>query len=157
MSDRPANLDVVDLADHVIIAGFGIPGRAIAESLRSLRVAFCVIERNADVVHRCSRTMTIIEGDVRSEETLLRARIDRARLLAVAMPDESMVVHAVEVARRINPDIPIIARCSYTSTGLEAAKKGATDVIVSEQVVARELGRMVESRLGKRINPVTDP
>jgi hypothetical protein len=37
----------------------------------------------------------------------------------------------------------MIARCAYTSTGLEAQRRGADQSIVAEQVIARELEEIV--------------
>ena len=45
----------IPLSNHAVIAGYGLPGRAVAEALRAAGVAFCVIERNADTVRRCLR------------------------------------------------------------------------------------------------------
>jgi hypothetical protein len=40
--------------------------------------------------------------------------------------------------------VKILARCHYTSTGLEAIRSGANQVIVAEQAVAREMGAALD-------------
>src|ERR1700679_1324681 len=101
---------------HVIIAGFGIAGRAVAEALDRLDRPYCVVELNPQTVTRCTRIgVSIIEGDVREEAVLQRASIATAAVLALAMPDEQQTLAALKVARRLNPTIKILARCTFTS------------------------------------------
>jgi len=134
---------------HVIIAGFGIPGRAVADLLLHRGIPFVVIERNEDVVSRCARGgIQIHTGDVLNESILREAGLDRATLLILAIPDDQTVIATVERVKRLKPDLPIIARCIYTSAGLQATMHGADEVIVAEQVVAREFTRIVGARFG---------
>jgi voltage-gated potassium channel Kch len=135
-------------ARHAIIAGFGVPGRLVAESLRRRGMSYCVIEMNPITVDRCEHSgVPIIAGDAREEQTLRRAGIERATLIAITLPDEGIALAAIAEARRLNPHARIIARLSYTSAGLEAARRGASDVIVAEQTVAREFSRLIEGAL----------
>src|SRR5271170_4030710 len=106
----------VEHHDHAIIAGFGVPGRAVAEWMDVHGIDFVVIEQNEEIVQRCGgRALSIIAGDVLDEQTLKRAGIQRARVIALAVPNEAIVLDAVSLARRLNPTIRIIARCTYIS------------------------------------------
>ena len=130
-----------------VIAGFGIPGRAVAEALTALKKSFCVIELNPATVHRCELGhVPIIEGDCRDPEILKRAGIERAREFIIVVPDEKAAIEATVQARRLSPSIRIITRCHYTSAGIEAKNRGADEVIVAEQVVAAEVVRKIRAR-----------
>jgi voltage-gated potassium channel Kch len=143
----PAPSDWPPLAGHAVIAGYGLPGRAVAEALREAGVAFCVIERNADTVRRCLRGgVRIIAGDATDERVLRDAGVDRAILFAATMPNDQAVVDAVAQARRINASVRILARCEYMSNGLKATRKGADDVVVAERVVADAFKSLVAAR-----------
>src|SRR5689334_2038957 len=131
---------------HVIIAGFGVPGRFIAEALEFHAVPFCVIETNATVAERCT-TVPMVVGDVREESVLRAAGIERAIMLALAIPLDDVVLKAVDVARKIRSDLKIIARVNYTSAGLQAQRLGANDIVVGEQIVAREFFRLMQKEL----------
>jgi voltage-gated potassium channel Kch len=85
----------------------------------------------------------MIAGDVRLEETLRRAGIERATLFAVAIPNEAAVLDAVKIARALNPTIHIMARCHYISAGMEARRRGANEVVIEEQVVGEEFVRLL--------------
>jgi monovalent cation:H+ antiporter-2, CPA2 family len=134
-----------------IIAGFGLPGREMADRIHEVGKSFCVIELNPTTVQRCTKIdVPIIAGDCTDPAVLKRAGIERATLFIIAIPDEKAAVEATAQARRLNPSIRIIARCHYTSTGIVARANGADDVVVAEQVVAAEMSRMIEAELGRR-------
>jgi CPA2 family monovalent cation:H+ antiporter-2 len=134
--------------DHAIVAGFGVPGRVAADSLLAKQMPFCVIELNRATVERCATTKYhVIEGDVCDEQTLRRAGVETASLLVLAVPSDPAVLEAITVARRLNPRIRILARCRFISSGMEAHRRGANQVIIEEQVVAQELQRTIESSL----------
>ena len=144
MSDA---LQISSLSGHVIIAGYGIVGRCVADTLAPLNIPFCIVELNRATVSRLAHcAVTIIEGDIRNKDILIQAGIERAVALALAMPDEHQVLEALKVARRLSPDIPIIVRTTFSSAGLQAQQLGATTV-VAEQVVAREFASVLSTSL----------
>ena len=99
------------LKGHAIIAGFGLPGRAVAEVLDEHHIAYCVIELNATTVTRCSRTGTsIINGDARDPATLTRAGIENASILSLAIPNDAVVLEAVQQARRYVDLLEVLGR-----------------------------------------------
>ena len=146
MSSLPPDGDGELLSGHAIIAGFGVPGRAVGEVLAARRVPFVVIELNPKTVDRCSHSgVHIIEGDVRQEATLRRAGIERASLFAITVPDDQTAMESVRVARSLNAAIPIVARCHFISNGMEAHRRGASEVVIEEKVVAQEFVRLLNN------------
>lgn len=128
---------------HVIIAGYGIPGRAVAEALDACHIPYCVLELNAATVRRCVKSgVHIVEGDVKDPDVLRSAHIETAAALVIAIPDEKAALEATRVARQLNPRMKIISRTHYISAGLEARHRGADEVVVAEQVVAVEMSRI---------------
>jgi voltage-gated potassium channel Kch len=131
---------------HAIIVGFGLSGRATANALIARGIPLYVIERNGETVRRCGDAgLRIVEGDATDEQVLRRAGIETAVLFAATMPNDHATLEAVSLARRLNPDVKIIARCEYVSTGMKASRRGADEVVVAEQVIATEFGRTVAS------------
>lgn len=140
--------EIAALSGHGIVAGFGIPGREVANLFAARGFPFCVLELNPQTVGRCtSGGLLILQGDATDEHTLRRAGIERAAVLALAMPNEAAVLAAIPVARRLNPGVKILARCRHVSTALEAHRKGADEVLSEEQVVAREFSRQMGTLL----------
>jgi voltage-gated potassium channel Kch len=126
-----------------VVAGYGLPGRSLVEMLRQRRIDYQVIELNNEVVQRVAAGgVKIIAGDASEPDVLRRAGVERATLVALTMPDDRAVLKAVSNVRQLNGHAHIIARCAYTSCGLEAMRRGADQTIVAEQVIAVELGQL---------------
>jgi CPA2 family monovalent cation:H+ antiporter-2 len=134
----PQAPDVSALSGHAVIAGFGVPGRAVADLVHAQGMSFCVIEKNLDTIERCRRSgLCMVEGDAGDADTLRRAGLDRATLFACTVPNDAAMFAAIVEARRLNPTVRIIARCRYVSSGIEAKAKGADDVVIEEHAVAQ--------------------
>src|SRR5690348_7250983 len=74
---------------YVVIIGFGVPGRAVAELLHFSGVDYCVVEKNEATVRRCAKGHEhIIPGDATDGAVLKNAGVDRATMIVVALPDE---------------------------------------------------------------------
>jgi voltage-gated potassium channel Kch len=140
---------------HVIIGGFGIPGRFVAELLDYHSLPYKVIELNAHTAERCGSSVEMIVGDMRDEAVLRQAGLEVATLVAITIPNEEAVTAIVRTVRRLRPDVQILARCVYTSSGLKAQQAGANHVVVAEQLVAREFFRLIESSITQK--PVHTP
>ncbi|NLX06923.1 MAG: hypothetical protein GXY33_17435 [Phycisphaerae bacterium] len=137
---------------HVIIAGYGLAGRFVADVFRRHDVPFVVVERNPRTV-AVQRDLgaSIIEGDIREENTLREAGVERAAVLALTVPDEQAVLEATIIARRVNPKIYIVARTQYASAGLQVARVGADEVVQAEYAVAMQFYQSFIRKLGDGI------
>jgi len=132
-------------APYVVIAGYGLPGRTLVEILQKRGIDFAVIELNALTCQRAeSGGVRMLEGSAANTEVLRVAGVERATLIALMVPSDEIVLQAVSLARKMNPTAHIIARCAFTSTGLEAIKRGADETTVAEQLVAHELAVRVK-------------
>ena len=138
---------IESLTGHVIIAGYGIVGRCVAESLAARKGQFCIVELNPATVSRLAHgPVPIIKGDIRRPEILKQAGIERCAALALAMPDEKQVLEALKIARDLRPNLPVIVRTTFSSAGMQAVQLGGIPV-VAEQVVAREFAQSLEKAL----------
>ena len=133
-------------APFVIVAGFGLPGREVVNTLSARGVDFVVVELNSLTVERTARGgLKIVHGDIAQEQVMRDAGIARATLLALAIPDDGAVLRAIDLARRLNPRVRILARCRRVSTALEATRRGVTDVVSEEQLIGAAFARLTES------------
>jgi voltage-gated potassium channel Kch len=146
--------DIVSEADNgqlgkVIIAGFGLAGRWVADIFDRHKIDYVIIEKNKETIEAQRKLgRHVIEGDVSEEATLRKAGIEDASILALTVPDEGAVLEATRLARRIKPGIYIVARTMYSSSGLRASQLGADDVVKAEQAVARQFYEMMLRKLG---------
>jgi Trk K+ transport system NAD-binding subunit len=138
--DQPTLPGVSGREPYVVVAGFGLPGRLLVEFLVREHIEYRVIELNAQVCERAAAGgVRIISGSATDPQVLHQAEIERASLIALMVPNDEVVLASIVHVRRANSTAHIIARCSFTSTGLEALRRGASQSIVAEQVIAREL------------------
>lgn len=133
---------------HVVIAGFGVVGRAVADQIGEYVGSVTVIELNPGTVTRQRELgRDIIYGDASNPEVLHAAGIDHATVLVLTIADDNAAIRAVETARRIRDDLTIIVRAGYMGKGLAAKSRGASEIIVEEVVTAQAMSSAVHRTL----------
>jgi Trk K+ transport system NAD-binding subunit len=138
--DQPTLPSASGREPYVVVAGFGLPGRSLVDFLIRERIEYIVIELNAQTCERAAAGgVHIIAGSATDPGVLHQAEIERATMVALMVPNDEVVLASIDHIRRVNATAHVIARCSFTSTGLEAVRRGADQSIVAEQVIAREL------------------
>ena len=141
------------LEGPVIIAGFGLAGRCVADLLDQAHIPYTIVERNpVTVATQRALGKQVVEGDITDAQTLSAAGIEKASVLALTIPDDQAVLEATALARRLRPDLFIIARTNYASMGMRAAQLGADEVVKAEQAVALQF----YERLSRRLAPPKD-
>ncbi|MBM3955069.1 MAG: potassium transporter KefB [Planctomycetes bacterium] len=121
------------LADHVIIAGFGLNGRTLATALGECGIPHVVLEVNPQTV-RLQRAagLDIQFGDCTRAAVLDHAGIRRAGALVIAISDPASTRRAVGVARQLAPAVPILVRSEYIAEVEDLVALGATEVVPAE-------------------------
>jgi len=118
---------------HVVIIGYGRVGRHIVNLLRQTDIPYLVIESDAERIQHLNEHGTpTLYGDASNSEVLTYARLEHARALVMAAPDEATSELVVASTRDIAPNLPIIAR-AVTEEGIrQLAQLGAKEVIHPE-------------------------
>jgi CPA2 family monovalent cation:H+ antiporter-2 len=138
------------LHGHVLIVGFGVAGRLLAEALRLSHTPFVALEMNAENVRSGRRAkIPVYYGDATSEEALEHAQLRGARLVVLLINDEQAADRVVDTIRRVAPDVPVLARTRYLADRPRLIGLGARDVVAEEaegamEVISRVL-RLVET------------
>ncbi|MBI5188245.1 MAG: cation:proton antiporter, partial [Nitrospirae bacterium] len=74
--------------NHVVIVGFGLNGKNLANVLKETAIPYVVLEMNSDTVREMKKKgEPIYYGDGTSKEILHKLGIEKARLLVVAISD----------------------------------------------------------------------
>ncbi len=143
--------DSTNPSRHVIVAGYGLVGRAVSDRLTATGDTVTVIEMNMQTVHRQQRMgRAFVFGDVSDPAVLESAGLLVADALVLTIPDEHAVARACTTARALRPDLFIVARASYMSRGVLAKSLGASAVVVEEMVTAEAMEKIVEEELASR-------
>ena len=133
--DRDRALD-----DHVIVVGFGVNGRNVTRALAALDVPHVVIDLNAAAVHEVTAGGGRgVYGDATRDAVLTAAGVSRARAVIAALPDAAATRQVVAVARRLSPEVSILARTRYVREVEPLEALGADQVIPEEFETSIEL------------------
>ena len=137
------------LARHVVICGYGRVGRELAEALERRGLRYLVIEYNPLLVRELrARGLPVVYGDGANPAVQEHAHLDKARLLAVLMPDVGAAELATRHARAHYPDLDIVVRAGNESDVERLRQAGATEVVQPEFEAAVEVIRHTMQRYG---------
>jgi CPA2 family monovalent cation:H+ antiporter-2 len=119
--------------DHLIIVGFGLNGRNVARSARAAGIPYVIIEMNPETVRaEKGKGEPICFGDATQEAVLADTRIEDARVLVVVISDPTATRAIIEIGRRLNPTLCIIARTRFVQEVKNLYELGANEVIPEE-------------------------
>ena len=129
-SDKPL-LDIKKrLSDHVIICGHGRTGGNLADILKGYQIPYVVIDLNPRIITELrAQKIACIYGDAGNTRILSMAHVEKARVLALTCPDPMAEITATNYAKRVNPDIDVIARLPETSVAERLRKLGVSEIV----------------------------
>ena len=140
---RRMEREMADLSDHVVVCGWGRVGQAIGVALaRGEGTPVVVIERNAELTGDVPRLF--VDGDATDEGVLGRAGVDRCRALVVALPEDADNVYVTLSARRVRPDLFIVARAHTEAAEPLLMQAGANRVVNPQALGGARMAALVE-------------
>ena len=127
---RRVQRQIQQMADHVIVCGFGRMGRAVCKELAAKPVPFVVIDRDVEALrHAEAEGFPCIPGEASDDAVLESAGIKRARGLVTALSNDADNVYVVLSARELNPAVLIVARGEDERGRRKMLHAGATRVV----------------------------
>ena len=124
---------VMPRSGHAVIVGYGRVGEMTGHALGGLSLPFGVIEADIGLARRLnSAGIPTIWGDAASSEVLKMAGLEAARLVVVAVPDESTTLLVLTNVRKLNPSVPIIVRARTAGETPILLFLGATEIVIPE-------------------------
>jgi Trk K+ transport system NAD-binding subunit len=123
------------MKDHVVVFGYAHLGRYVADKLEELHLDCVVITRDPATYDALTRkkTLAVLERENRPIASLKEASIETAATLIAAHekdPDNMLIILS---ARRLRPDIRIVA-VVHDEQLTETAKNAGADVVVPSSV-----------------------
>jgi voltage-gated potassium channel len=123
------------VTDHAVICGFGRIGQVLAHELDEENFPFVVVDLDeARLALAGEKGYLFVKGNATEEETLLRAHLERATVLATVLPQDSLNVFITLTARNLNRNLRIIARGEQTSTEKKLLQAGADEVVLPANI-----------------------
>lgn len=129
-----------EMHDHLIIVGYGFNGKTVSNSAKAAGIPYVIIETNPETVRQERQHGERIHyGDATHGSVLESANIMSARVLVVGISDYIATRTIIDVAKRMNPEIYIIARTRYMNEIKALSQMGADEVIPEEYETSVEI------------------
>ncbi len=121
------------LSNHVIIVGYGLNGRNLAQVLKETAIPHLVIDINMDRIHKAKAAgHKAYFGDASHPEVIKKMGIEMAKMVVTAISDPITTRRIVKTARELNPAVSILVRTRYIKEVEELYRLGANQVIPEE-------------------------
>lgn len=132
------------LKNHTIVCGYGRVGQILARELFEAACQFVIVDPNAERLRQAEALgYLVLIGDATDEQTLTLAGVERARVLATVLPDDTMNVFITLTARELNSNLEIIARGESPSTERKLLRSGANKVVLLAAIGAAKISQLI--------------
>ena len=137
------------LVNHLVLCGFDQAGRELAAALTQRGFRYVVVDQDPVVIRQLrGQQVPCVLGDAALPAVLEHAVLERARVLAVTLPDTAQGQAVVAAARQINPRLDVIARGGEVGSHLSLRHAGASEVVHAEFEAGLEFVRHTLHRFG---------
>ncbi len=144
LTQKKMQKKIDSLKNHIIICGYGRNGRQAAKKLSAYKKPFVVIEKNKDFIDMFyDESMLFVIGNASEDEVLLKAGLDRASTLILAMPNDADNLFVVLSARQLNKEMKIISRASQETSYNKLKMAGANNVILPDKIGGDHMASLV--------------
>ncbi|MBU2565036.1 MAG: NAD-binding protein [Candidatus Thermoplasmatota archaeon] len=139
----PEKIPVPD-ENHVIICGYSETGKEVVKNIKTYDIGYVIVENDDLFMNKLSGTPHVY-GDPTSEETLKKANISNASSL-IAVKDDATNAFVCLTAKKMRPEIMIVASADDISNTRILLKAGATKVVSSKSMAGGLLGQRAVGR-----------
>lgn len=145
LKDNKVKSKIEKLSNHVIVVGYGRNGRQAIEEIKRHRFPVVMIDNSDSIMEtiRENGDLLYIQGDATMDETLIDAKIESAKALITALPNDADNLFVVLTARSMNPDLTIISRASNFNSDRKLRSAGATNVIMPDKIGGQRMAKLV--------------
>lgn len=147
--------DTRRLENHVVLAGYGRVGRAVAQLLQEQNVPFVALDMDIARVRMCADAgEPVYYGDASRAEILRRVGIERASLVLVTIDGPRMSLRTISTIARVWPKLLIHARAYDSDHAAELLAMGATHVVLDTVETTVSLAGYVLRDLGAPMDSI---
>ena len=144
LSRRAMDNKITELANHVIVCGFGRLGHVVAEELERNGVALVIVENDPTLEPALLESgHAYVIGSAASDDVLLRAGIQRARAIVVGTASDSDNVFITLSARELNPSLRIHARGESDTALRRLEQAGAHGAVSAYHMGGRRIANAI--------------
>jgi len=149
------NLPRTGLSDHVVIAGGGRMGFYTAQVLRQFGLPCVVIELDHYRLEKLKAAeVPTVYGDAGQATVQEAAFVHAAKLLLVTLPGPGEARAVIERARRLKPDLLILARATDESSMELLRRLGVYEIVAPDFEAGMEITRQALLHMGVQASDV---
>jgi voltage-gated potassium channel len=139
---KSKQVDVI--SDHAIICGYGRIGQILAHELKAANFPFVIVDLDdARLAMAEESGYLFVKGSATEEETLQRAHVERAVVLATVLPQDTLNVFITLTARNLNKQLRIIARGENPPTEKKLRQAGADEVVLPSSIGGTRIAQSI--------------
>lgn len=140
--------ETLDLANHVVICGYGRVGQTVAKLLSAEDINYVALDTDPSIVNACRKDgKSVYFGDAARREVLTAVALEKARAAVVTMNDFKAANKTVTAMHNMAPGVPVIARASDLANLLKLETAGAALAISEMYEASLQLGAAVLQRM----------
>lgn len=125
--------EIDSLEDHVVVCGYGMFGRTVADRLTERGIDTVVVENDPREYERAlDDGVLAYQGDARSEDVLEEVGVERARSVIGAVDDSNVNIETSIVVSQLAPDCRMVVRVGDEMYESLAKRAGADEVVIPE-------------------------
>ena len=148
-SPHLVELEEEELANHVVVAGYGRVGQTLVRMLDFQRHQILVIDNNEAALQTLrERKIPYLFGDASSSLVLEKANLTKAKAMAIALPDPMATRLTLQRALSLAPDLDITVRAHINEEIDSLYQLGAQEVVQPEFEASLEMGAHMLLKLG---------
>jgi CPA2 family monovalent cation:H+ antiporter-2 len=122
---------------RAVVVGYGPVGKTLTGILKGFGIHPVIVDLNIDNVARLSEEgFSAIYGDAGNSDILKAAGVDRAKYLAITLPDLLGRIPVIVAARELNENLIILSRARYLAERATLEEFGVTEVCYEEAEAA---------------------
>ncbi len=131
-----------DMANHIVLIGYGRVGSYIGDQLKRKNIEFVAIEQNRQLITTLRKNnINSISAD--ANDLLIQTHIKKANMLVIAIPDNFKARDIIKAARALNSKIKILVRC-HNHDEMELMKKETScDTFLGEEELAKSMTKRI--------------
>lgn len=145
LKDNKVKAKIEKLKNHVIVVGYGRNGSQAIEELNRHKFPVVIVDFNESIIQKIRQKpdLLYIQGNATEDQTLMDAKIDTAKALITALPNDADNLFVVLTAKAMNPNITIISRAAQFNSDKKLRSAGATNVIMPDKIGGQRMAKLV--------------
>ena len=140
---RKMQNQIEQLADHLIVCGYGRMGEQVVREIRREGKPLVIIDKSEEVVQRAIASGNLaLLGDAEDDNVLKEAGVQRARALIAVLDEDAANLMVIVSARALNEKLYIITRTNREINNHKMISAGAHRVLFPHALGGRRMAQM---------------